>query len=173
MRPAVLLCLPIAALVACGSSSTSSTGAPAATASQTSTTTTAPPSTGTTSSASTAAAVTVGSGSTSKAGTVLIDSRGFTLYRFTPEAHGQIACTGGCASTWPPLTVPAGAQLQAQGSLPGKLATVQRPDGTMQATYNGWPLYTYAADSAPGMANGQGVGGKWFAVTPDQADAGM
>jgi len=104
---------------------------------------------------------------------VLVDAKGLTLYRFAPEANGQVACTGGCAETWPPLTVPAGGQLQAQGSLSGKLATVQRPDGSMQATYNGWPLYTYSGDSAAGTAAGQGFGGRWFAVTPDQAEAGM
>ena len=172
MRAAVLLCLPVAALVACGSSSTPSGGAGAATSQSSSASGPTSSDTSTTTS-SAAAAVTVGTGSTSNAGTVLVDARGHTLYRFTPEANGQVACTGGCPSTWPPLTVPAGAQPQAQGSLSGKLATVQRPDGTMQATYNGWPLYTYAADSGAGTANGQGVGGKWFAVTPDQAAAGM
>lgn len=175
MRAAVLLCLPVAALVACGSSSSTSGGGAAATASQSSAAgASTSTDTGTaTSSAAAPAAVTVGSGSTSNAGTVLVDAQGHTLYRFTPEANGHVACTGGCATTWPPLTVPAGAQPQAQGSLSGKLATVARPDGTMQATYNGWPLYTYAADTGAGTANGQGVGGKWFAVTPDQAAAGM
>jgi predicted lipoprotein with Yx(FWY)xxD motif len=171
VRAAVLLCLPVAALVACGSSSTSSGGA-AAPPSQSSSTATSSSSSDTATSSS-AAAVTVGSGSAGSVGTVLVSAQGRTLYRFTPESNGSVACTGACAGTWPPLTVPAGAQPQAQGSLSGKLATVQRPDGSMQVTYNGWPLYMYSGDSAAGTASGQGFGGKWFAVTPDQAAAGM
>jgi predicted lipoprotein with Yx(FWY)xxD motif len=169
---ALLLALPVAALVACGSSSS---GGPAAgTASSTSTssssTATAAPATA----APTAApGVAVGTGTAGSAGTVLVDAQGHTLYRFTPEAQGTISCTGGCATTWPPLTVPAGQKIAAQGSLSGTFTTVQRPDGTMQAAYNGWPLYDYSGDTAAGTAAGQGIGGKWFAVTPTQAAAGM
>jgi predicted lipoprotein with Yx(FWY)xxD motif len=115
----------------------------------------------------------VGSAGAGSAGTVLVDAQGHTLYRFTPESNGKIACAGGCTPTWPPLTVPSGQQLQGQGSLSGALATVQRPDGAMQATYNGWPLYRYAGDTASGTANGQGIAGKWFAVTPSVPAAGM
>ncbi len=36
-------------------------------------------------------------------------------------------------------------------------------------TYNHWPLYTYAGDSAAGQANGQNLnanGGKWYVISP-------
>jgi predicted lipoprotein with Yx(FWY)xxD motif len=50
----------------------------------------------------------------------------------------------------------------------GKLSTITRPDGTTQATYDGHPLYTYAGDSAPGQAKGNGLnvsGGLWYEMT--------
>jgi hypothetical protein len=49
----------------------------------------------------------------------------------------------------------------------GTLATITRSDGTVQATYDGHPLYTYAGDTAPGQANGNGItsfGGTWHEV---------
>jgi predicted lipoprotein with Yx(FWY)xxD motif len=182
VKAPLLLLAPLAALVACGSSSTGSGGtatpSPAATESATAAPTatavpTATPAPSTPAPTAAPAGVVVGTGSTANAGTVLVDAQGHTLYHFTPEAHGGISCTGSCASTWPPLMVPAGQQVQAHGSLSGSFATVKRPDGSMQATYNGWPLYRYSGDSSAGTANGQGLFGKWFAVTPNQAAAGM
>jgi predicted lipoprotein with Yx(FWY)xxD motif len=173
---AALLALPIAALVACGSSSTDGGGAAAtATQSASSSTTSATPAptAAPTAAPTPAAGVPVGTGSAGSVGTVLVDGQGHTLYRLTAESSGAVACTGSCAGSWPPLAVPAGQQVQSQGSLPGRFGTAARPDGTLQATYNGWPLYRYAGDTAAGTANGQGVAGKWFAVTPSQATAGM
>jgi predicted lipoprotein with Yx(FWY)xxD motif len=183
-----LLLLPAAALVACGSTSTTTTGSAStpssmatAAATPTDTPTTAPtpaPTAAPTPAPTPApppppAAVVVKSGSAGGVGSVVTSADGHTLYHFTPEAHGQIACASGCTGTWPPLIVPAGAKLQAQGSLSGTLSTIKRPDGSMQATYNGWPLYDFSGDSAAGTANGQGIAGKWFAVTPTQSSAGM
>lgn len=105
--------------------------------------------------------------STAKApgvGTVLVNADGFTLYYLETDAHSDVTCTEGCAQTWPPdlvTEVPDGAGLS------GSLATIANPSGGMQLTYEGWPLYTYAGDSGPGQANGEGVGGVWFAMTPD------
>jgi predicted lipoprotein with Yx(FWY)xxD motif len=48
--------------------------------------------------------------------------------------------------------------------LPGRISTITRTDGTRQLTYNGHPLYTYIADTAPGQANGNNInlnGGLW------------
>ena len=50
----------------------------------------------------------------------------------------------------------------------GKLGTIKRSDGSIQATYDGHPLYTYVADTAPGQARGNGInlnGGLWHEVT--------
>jgi predicted lipoprotein with Yx(FWY)xxD motif len=138
---------------ACGSSgSTTKTAA---------TSSTSPAST-----ATTAAAFTVGTATDAKLGAVLVDAQDRTLYRNTRESGGTIACTGGCVGVWPALSVPAGSAPAAAPGLPGKLATVVRPDGPTQVTYNGQPLYHYSGDTKAGDANGQGVAGIWFVVAP-------
>jgi predicted lipoprotein with Yx(FWY)xxD motif len=107
----------------------------------------------------------VKSASKHKVGDVLVNARGLTLYRNAAEKGGKIACTGSCAKLWPPLL--AGDRSPKAGSgVTGELGTVKRPDGTVQVTDNGWPLYTYAKDTAPGQINGEGVGGTWFASSP-------
>ena len=45
------------------------------------------------------------------------------------------------------------------------LGTTTRTDGTVQVTYNGWPLYYYVKDKAPGDVTGQDVGGVWYVVS--------
>lgn len=160
-RSALLLLATAAVLAACGSSantSSNNSNAGAAATSSAATPTATP-----------AATLAINTASVSGVGTVLVDASGHTLYRFTPDAAGQTACTGQCASNWPPAVLPAGEQVAPAASLTGKFATMQRPDGSMQVTYNGWPLYAFAGDSAAGTANGQGKLGKWFAVTPDVA----
>jgi predicted lipoprotein with Yx(FWY)xxD motif len=49
---------------------------------------------------------------------------------------------------------------------PALLGTVEHPDAGLQITYNGWPLYVFTGDSAPGDTNGQGQGDAWFALDP-------
>ena len=93
---------------------------------------------------------------------ILTDSHGMTLYYFTPDTKTTSACGSGCTGTWPPLLSDA-AQPAVTG-LSGKLTTV-KDDSGMQVQYNGHFLYTYAADTAAGQTNGQGVGGKWFVAT--------
>jgi predicted lipoprotein with Yx(FWY)xxD motif len=163
MRNLAIALLSAAALAACGSSAsnTSSSGSAA----------TAAPSTSSSSAAPTTAApgLAIATAAVTGVGTVLVDTGGHTLYRFTPDAAGQTACTGACATNWPPTVLPPGEQVQPAASLSGKFATMARPDGSTQVTYNGWPLYAFAGDSAAGTANGQGKLGKWFAVTPDVA----
>jgi predicted lipoprotein with Yx(FWY)xxD motif len=97
-------------------------------------------------------------------GTVLVDSRGFTLYHLEGETSTKFTCTGGCLDAWPPLE--ASGEPTAGDGATGELGTADRPDGITQVTYDGLPLYTFSGDSAPGQANGQGVQGAWFAVTP-------
>lgn len=100
-------------------------------------------------------------------GTILVDSKGNTLYVFMQDTTDVSTCTGDCAASWPALIakgeVKAGGGSQVDASL---LGTSARDDGTMQVTYNGHPLYHFAGDQAPGDTNGQGVGGIWFVVSP-------
>jgi len=101
---------------------------------------------------------------------VLTNSAGFTLYWFAPDTSTMSKCNGSCATYWPPVKGPA----TAGPGVTGKLATIKRSDGSVQATYDGHPLYTYAADSAPGQAKGNGLnlsGGVWHEVTVSGAAA--
>ena len=102
-----------------------------------------------------------------KTETVLKNDKGLTLYYFTPDTSTKIACTGGCASNWPPLLATTGTPTS-NPALPGKLTILNGANGN-QVLYNGHPLYTYVKDGDAGDAYGQGVGGKWFAATPDLA----
>ena len=101
-------------------------------------------------------------------GTVLVaGSNGMTVYTFTKDTKdsGKSACTGGCISKWPALTVEAGATPSGGSGVTGTLGTITREDdGTLQVTYNGLPLYFFANDKAPGDANG--VYENWEAVKP-------
>ena len=48
-------------------------------------------------------------------------------------------------------------------------APLTRPDGTLQVTYAGYPLYKWAGDFNPGDIRGQLIGaegGDWFLITP-------
>jgi predicted lipoprotein with Yx(FWY)xxD motif len=102
-------------------------------------------------------------------GPILVDSKGFTLYDFHKDKGGTSACYGACAATWPPLTTE-GAPKAMSGAQSSQLGTTKRKDGTVQVTYAGWPLYTYAADSKPGDTTGQDVssfGAQWYALQPN------
>src|SRR2546423_8534267 len=104
-----------------------------------------------------------------KTETVLKNAKDLTLYYFTPDTATKVACTGGCASNWPPLVATSGAPTSSP-ALPGKL-TVLNGDNGSQVLYNGHPLYTYTKDGDAGDAYGQGIGGKWFVATPELAAA--
>ena len=77
---------------------------------------------------------------------------------------GKSNCNGSCAKYWPPVKGP----VTAMAGVTGKFGTITRSEGAMQETWNEHPLYTYAADSAPGQAKGSGLnlsGGVWHEVT--------
>ncbi|HEV3280247.1 MAG TPA: hypothetical protein VG032_01465 [Acidimicrobiales bacterium] len=112
----------------------------------------------------TAAAV-VSTATVGALGTILVDQSGFTLYRFTPDGTGKTTCTGACASEWPPLTVPTAHVTAGAGVTASALATIMRPDGSLQVTFNGMPLYRFKGDTKPGDTMGQGVAGSWSVVT--------
>jgi predicted lipoprotein with Yx(FWY)xxD motif len=149
-------------LAACGSSSStgSSSGATAAAA----------PSQSSQSSSSTTAMLKTAKTSL---GTVLTNSKGFTLYWFAIDTPTSSKCTGSCTTFWPPVI---GTPQAASGvTLPGKLGTITRSDGSLQATYNGHPLYTFDGDKSPGQTAGNkvnGSGGLWYAVTTTASASG-
>ncbi|MFZ2056154.1 MAG: hypothetical protein WAV54_01925 [Acidimicrobiales bacterium] len=102
--------------------------------------------------------------------TVLTNAKGFTLYWFAPDSPSGSRCYGSCAAYWPPVT---GTPTAGPG-IAGKLGTIRRSDGSIQATYDRHPLYTYIGDSAPRQANGNGLdlnGGLWHEATASGAGA--
>jgi predicted lipoprotein with Yx(FWY)xxD motif len=118
-----------------------------------------------TSSSSSPAAATAGSLKTTTIGgaTVLTDAKGFTLYSFAPDTPAKSNCNGTCAQSWPPVTGPATAS-----GVTGTFGTIKRSDGSVQATFDGHPLYTFVGDTAPGQAKGNGLnaaGGVWHEIT--------
>jgi predicted lipoprotein with Yx(FWY)xxD motif len=100
----------------------------------------------------------------SQLGTILVDGNGQTLYLFTRDERNRSNCTDRCAQIWPPLTT-TGAPTAGDGAVSGLLGTITRPEGTMQVTYNGWPLYRYSQDTAAGDVKGQNVNNIWFVVS--------
>ena len=99
------------------------------------------------------------------------DTRGLTLYYFTPDSATQSACTGSCAQAWPPLLFSGSGDPTSSTSLSGKLSVQMDANGN-QVEYNGHLLYTYSGDTAPGQTNGEGLLGKWFVANPDLAVQG-
>jgi len=99
-----------------------------------------------------------------KIGNVLADSKGQTIYWYSKDMKGgPSTCTGSCLSAWPMVT---GTPVAAMGvKFAGKLGAVKDATGVMQATYNGYALYTYSGDMASGDTSGNGVGGVWHVIS--------
>lgn len=99
-------------------------------------------------------------------GRYLADSRGMTLYIFRNDKPNESNCYDRCAQLWPILE--ATGQLTLPPGTPGKLDAIQRRDGKRQVTYNGWPLYYWAQDQAPGETKGHLVGNNWYVAVPGE-----
>lgn len=112
---------------------------------------------------SSGSAATISLGKNAQLGSFLVDARGMTLYLFTKDTPNTSVCYDKCAVAWPPLLT-TGAPIAGEGLDASKLGTTTRKDGTAQVTYNGWPLYYYEKDKAPGDVTGQDVGGVWYVV---------
>jgi predicted lipoprotein with Yx(FWY)xxD motif len=104
--------------------------------------------------------------------TILVDARGRTLYLFTSESSTTIGCVDSCAVSWPPLLA-VGKPTAGPGAKASLLGTAQRPDGKMQVTYHGHPLYRWAGgdglglgDRKPGDVDGQARFGVWWVLSP-------
>jgi len=94
-------------------------------------------------------------------GPFLTDADGLTLYIFAKDEPGVSNCYEQCAVNWPPLLVEDGQVLSGSDDLTAEFGITERTDGTTQVTYNGWPLYFFINDAAPGDTTGQSVGGVW------------
>jgi predicted lipoprotein with Yx(FWY)xxD motif len=100
-------------------------------------------------------------------GEIVVDAEGMVVYYFTKDEpdSGVSACEGGCLEAWPPVLTDSETP-EAEG-VTGELGTIETPDGEMQVTINGMPIYYFAEDEAPGDTNGQGVNEVWYVVGPD------
>jgi predicted lipoprotein with Yx(FWY)xxD motif len=122
------------------------------------------------------AAAPISVGEATGVGKVLVDENGMTLYYFEKDVKGsgKSTCSGACASAWPPLLT-GGEPEGMSGVQASMLGTIERSDGTMQATYAGWPLYTFVEDTKPGEDNGtdsKAFGASWYPLHPDGHKAG-
>ena len=163
----IAVCLALG-LAACGDDKKSedTTAAPTTTAAATDTT--VAPETSATDAATTVPATPVKPDvmlADSSLGEILVDGDGMTLYLFANDPPDTSTCTGGCASTWPPLL--ADESLEVGPGLDPSLFVTVAGEGGQVLSFFGHPLYYYASDTAPGDTNGNGVGGVWFAIGAD------
>jgi predicted lipoprotein with Yx(FWY)xxD motif len=108
---------------------------------------------------------------TTSLGRILVDSRGHTLYLFGKDKNGKSACSGACATAWPPLIATAKPRA-GSGAEASRLGTTKRADGRLQVTYNHHPVYTFIKDTKKGQTNGEGLtafGGTWDALSASGA----
>jgi len=100
-------------------------------------------------------------------GEYIVGTDGRPLYLFTADTQGESsACYDACAEAWPPVNGAAAAAAGLDASLVG---TITRADGSIQATYNGWPLYEFARDigTEPTGQDIESFGGEWYLVGPE------
>ncbi len=103
------------------------------------------------------------------------DTPGASYGSFGPSSAAAVStCTGACSAVWPPLLT-TGRPTAGPGVDPRLIGELRRPDGTLQVTYAGWPVYLYFADLAAGAAAGETNGqylldnmadGVWYEVAP-------
>jgi len=100
-------------------------------------------------------------------GRVIVNGSGRTLYLFEKDKRGHSACSGICATYWPPLL--ANGKTVATGVQRSLLGTIRRANGTKQVTIAGHPVYLFSGDSKRGQTNGEGLtdfGASWYALSP-------
>lgn len=99
-------------------------------------------------------------------GSILTDGGGYTLYYFTKDALPDTSlCVGGCVTNWP-LFYAENPEL-GEGLDLADFSSITHPEGEMQTTYKGWPLYYFVNDLNPGETEGEAVGNVWFVAKPD------
>jgi predicted lipoprotein with Yx(FWY)xxD motif len=142
---------------------------PAATTTATDPAMSAPPAT-----TAPAAALTLQLASDATLGSYVAGENGLALYVFLRDTanSGASACTEGCATSWPPLTVSAAGDVAAGSGITGPLGTITRDDGSLQVTLGGRPLYYFAGDAAAGDVKGQGLNDVWYLAGPDGSGVG-
>lgn len=108
-------------------------------------------------------------------GQYVTDSDGRALYIFLNDTAGASACADNCLLNWPPVLVASPQALpELQGAMDAALlGTLDRADGTVQLTFNGWPLYYFVADTEAGATLGQAQGDVWYLLSPQGTGVGL
>jgi predicted lipoprotein with Yx(FWY)xxD motif len=100
-------------------------------------------------------------------GKILVNGNSQTLYLFEKDKNGKSACSGACATNWPPVLTK-GKPKASGGVKSSLLGTTKRSDGTTQVTYNKHPLYRFKGDANKvGATKGEGLdafGAEWYVV---------
>lgn len=163
----LLLSFAVAALTVVGvagcTSTPSSSGSGAASGSESSSSAAASGSGGSTSGAAVGSLAT----ETSSLGKIVVNGSNMAVYVFDKDTanSGTSACTGECLTAWPPVTTTSATPKVTD--VTGTVGTITDPDGKLQVTIDGLPLYTYSGDAAKGDVKGQGLMGSWWVVSPD------
>ena len=146
--------LALVGLTGCAASGTGTTSAPSDTASPSD------------SGGSASAGITSLMTASTSLGTIVVDDKGMTVYQFDSDTQnsGVSSCTGACLTTWPPVTADT---TPALNGVTAEVGTITATDGSNQVTLNGWPIYHFSGDTAPGDTKGQGVETIWWVLTPD------
>jgi predicted lipoprotein with Yx(FWY)xxD motif len=98
-------------------------------------------------------------------GAILATPKKQALYYWNVEkrAGGKIRCTGSCARLWPPLVVKSRSVVPRRiTGIKGVFGVIKRPNGKLQVTHNGLPVYTYVHEG-PEQVLCDNVDG-WFVV---------
>jgi predicted lipoprotein with Yx(FWY)xxD motif len=101
-------------------------------------------------------------------GRIIVDTRGRSLYLFEKDTKGRSACSGLCATYWPPLLT-SGKSAAVNGAKPSLVGSIRRADGSRQVTYAGHPVYFFSGDTKRGQTNGEGLkdfGASWYVLAP-------
>jgi len=107
----------------------------------------------------------IGVGTDSDLGSILVDGAGRSLYIFDRDTEGVSNCSGGCLGAWPPLLTDG--EPVALGGVDAVLGTITRDDGTLQVTVNDFPAYYWQNDANAGDTLGHGRGSVWWVFNAD------
>jgi predicted lipoprotein with Yx(FWY)xxD motif len=100
-------------------------------------------------------------------------ANGKPLYVVQPSS---VACDASCLKIWPALTLPAGvtSATAGKGVKSANLGTTAGPNGLMQVTYSGQPVYRFSLDNVHGKIKGNitDTWGKWTDVVVSKGSSG-
>lgn len=90
-------------------------------------------------------------------GVYVTDAAGRAVYVLDDGTGAKVACTGTCLTEYKPVVGSATADPNAAGLKADLIGVTTLPDGTVQVTYAGKPLYYANADQSPGAVSEQGM----------------